>query len=216
MRLTVSLAAALAVPVTAHTHPHVFVEAQVSVVFDAAGSASVRLDWYYDDFFSLLVTTDLGIDMDGDLILTSAEQDLLDQQIAAWPPSYEGDLEVAQGGQVLGLADKRDHRMTYEGGLFHEMHTRPVPVLPDPNAPLQIRVFDPSFYTAYSLRQPVLIQGRDDCTVEIIPADIDAAYALAARLMDGIEASDVGPYDYFPEIGDKFADTIVVTCAGPL
>ncbi len=216
MRLTLPLIATLAMPASLGAHPHVFVEAQVTVVFDAEGSLGIKLDWYYDDLFSLLVTTDLGVDMDGDLVLTSAEQDLLDAQITAWPPEYAGDLEVMQGDAVLALGEKRDHTMTYADGLFHEAHLRPVPQLADAEAPLRIRVFDPSFYTAYDLRGPVLIEGRTDCTAEIIPADIDAAYALAESLLGGQQASDVGPDDYFPAIGDAFADTIVVTCAGPL
>ena len=216
MRLTFPLIAALAFPVTAAAHPHVFVQAQVAVVFDDAGNLSVRLDWFYDDLFSLLVTSDLGIDMDGDLLLTADEQALLDGQITAWPPDYAGDLEVAQDGVILTLADKQDHAMTYEGGLFHEAHVRPVAAVADPAAPLQIRVYDPSFYTAYELLPAVTVEGRDDCDVQIIAADIDAAYALAESQLDGRDPSTVGPDEYFPAIGDAFADTIVVTCADPL
>lgn len=216
MRLIFPLVAALAVPVTATAHPHVFVQAQVTVVFDDAGEMGIKLDWYYDDLFSLLVTTDLGIDMDGDLVLTAEEQALLDSQIAAWPPDYNGDLEVAQNGQVLALAEKQNHTMSYVEGLFHEAHLRPVSAIPDAESPIRIRVYDPSFYTAYDLRQPVLIEGRDDCSAEVIPADVDAAYALAESLLDGQSAAEVGPDEYFPAIGDAFADTIVVTCAGPL
>lgn len=216
MRLTLPLITAMVLPTTLPAHPHVFVDAQVTVVFGETGELAVKLDWFYDDLFSLLVTTDLGIDMDGDLILTAAEQQLLDEQIAAWPPDYAGDLEVSQADAVLALAEKQDHRMTYEGGLFHEAHLRPVPEIADPDAPVRIRVYDPSFYTAYELRRPVLIEGRDDCTAEIVPADLDAAYALAETLLDGQDPTAVGPDEYFPEIGDAFADTIVVTCAGPL
>lgn len=216
MRFCIPLVAGLALPVVVSAHPHVFVEAQVTVVFDEAGGVGVKLDWFYDDFFSLLVTSDLGIDLDGDLMLTSEEQQLLDDQITAWPPEYAGDLEVKQAGQVLALAEKQLHNMTYADGLFHESHLRPVAAIPDPTAPLQIRVFDPDFYTAYTLRPPVLIEGRDDCTAEVLAADIDAAYAMAETLLEGRSASDVGPDEYFPKIGDAFADTIVVTCAGPL
>jgi len=216
MRLIAPLLAAMVLPHTITAHPHVFVEAQVTVVFGDDGGVAVKLDWFYDDLFSLLVTTDLGLDMDGDLMLTAGEQTLLDEQITAWPSDYAGDLEVFQAEQILLLAEKQDHSMTYENGLFHEAHLRPITALADPNAPIQIRVFDPSFYTAYELRLPVLIAGRDDCIAEVIPADIDAAYALADSLLGGQDPADFGPDDYFPQIGDAFADTIVVTCAGPL
>lgn len=216
MRLNIPLIALLAWPISVNAHPHVFVEARVTVVFADDEAVEIKLDWFYDDLFSLLVTTDLGIDMDGDLILTAAEQDLLDTQIAAWPPDYTGDLEVTQAGELLPLAAKQNHSMTYADGLFHEAHLRPIPQITDRDSPLQIRVFDPSFYTAYDLLRPVVIEGRDDCTADVMPADIDAAYALAESLLDGQDPNAVGPYDYFPEIGDAFADTIVVTCAGPL
>jgi polyphosphate kinase len=216
MRLTLPLLAAMALPATATAHPHIFVEAQVHVIFADDGAISVKLDWFYDDLFSLLVTSDLGIDMDGDLLLTADEQALLDDQITVWPPDYTGDLEVAQNGVVLTLAEKQDHSMTYADGLFLETHVRPIAAVADPAAPLRIRVYDPSFYTAYDLRTPVTIEGRDDCEVQIIPADIDAAYALAETQLDGRDPSSVGPDEYFPAIGDAFADTIVVTCADPL
>ena len=58
MRLIAPFLAAMVVPQTLTAHPHVFVEAQVTVVFDEAGGVSVKLDWFYDDLFSLLVTTD--------------------------------------------------------------------------------------------------------------------------------------------------------------
>jgi polyphosphate kinase len=60
------------------------------------------------------------------------------------------------------------------------------------------------------------VEGRDDCSVDVIVADLDAAYALADSRLDGRDPSDFGPDDYFPAIGDAFADTIVVTCADPL
>ena len=216
MRLTLPLAALLACPISAFAHPHVFVAAQVTVVFDGSGAVAVKLDWQYDELFSLLVTSDLGLDMDGDLLLTAEEQATLDAQIAAWPPDYQGDLEVSQNGALLALPDKQDHSMTYADGLFLESHTRPVAVVTDPNAPLQIRVYDPSFYTAYDLKQPVLIEGRDDCTVDVIAADLDAAYALAEELAEGYDPFSDDPAALFPPIGDAFADTIVVTCTDPL
>ncbi|MEM8536232.1 MAG: DUF1007 family protein [Pseudomonadota bacterium] len=206
---------ALFAPAPIAAHPHVFVTADVRVVFDDNGALAVHLTWEYDELFSLLVTSDLGLDMDGDLLLTAAEQDVLETQIAAWPPDFAGDLEVMQGDTLLPLGDKRGHNMIYENGLFTETHLRPVAVPTDPAAPIRIRVYDPSFYTAYDLGRPVTVTGRDDCKVEIVPADLDAAYALAESLNANLSSGPFdGDYD-FPAIGDAFADTIIVTCAQP-
>ncbi|MEO1638192.1 MAG: DUF1007 family protein [Pseudomonadota bacterium] len=213
MNRILQFCAALLVPPAASAHPHVFVEASVTLVFDEEGDLSVRLNWQYDELFSLLVTSDFGLDMDGDLVLTAAEQTVLEREIAAWPDDFAGDLEVMQGEALLTLGAKQGHEMVYEDGLFIERHLRPVADVPDLSEPLRIRVYDPAFYTAYDLMRPVTVEGRDDCAVEVISADLDAAYALAAELTGNIDFSSDGPDDYFPAIGDAFADTIVLTCA---
>ncbi len=216
MLRTFSLIAGLMLPLPVVAHPHVFVQTEMVIVFDGDGGVAVRLDWTYDEFFSLLVSTDLGIGLDGDTVLTAAEQTLLDEQITAWPPDYTGDLEVMQGEAVLPLAEKHDHRMTFEEGIFVETHLRPVASLADRNAPLIVRAYDPFYYVAYDLVRPVRIEGRDDCEVTIIPANLDAAYTMVEELLYGRPASDVGPDEDFPEVGQAFADTVTVTCAAPL
>jgi ABC-type uncharacterized transport system substrate-binding protein len=206
----------LLLPMPALAHPHVFVEVEMAVVFDADGSVGVRLDWVYDAYFSMLVTSDLGIDMDGDLKLTPDEQTMLDEQIAAWPADFNGDLEVVQGDDILPLAPKRDHAMVYEDGIVRETHLRPLARIADRSAPLTILPYDPTYYVAYTIAGPVTVEGRDDCEVDIIPANLDAAYSLVEELLYGRPASDVGPDEEFPEVGRSFADTVVVTCAASL
>ncbi|WP_019955297.1 DUF1007 family protein [Yoonia vestfoldensis] len=206
----------LLLPMPALAHPHVFVEVEMAVVFDADGSVGVRLDWVYDAYFSMLVTSDLGIDMDGDLKLTPDEQQMLDEQIAAWPADFNGDLEVVQGETVLPLAPKRDHAMVYQDGIMRETHLRPLAQVADRSAALTILPYDPTYYVAYTVAGPVTVEGRDDCTVDIIPANLDAAYSLVEELLYGRPASDVGPDEEFPEVGRSFADTVVVTCAAQL
>ena len=214
MRTLACLAAlTLAAPATAH--PHIFVGAEVTVVFDGDGPPAIRLGWVYDDFFSLLITSDLGIDLDGDLELTEAEKTALNDAITEWPPGFEGDLEVRQGETLLPLAPKRDHSMTYVDGIVRETHTRDLAALTDPAAPLTIRVFDPYYYVAYDVVDPVRIEGRDDCVATITEPDLAAAEALAVSLL-GRPAAEVGPDEEFPSIGGEFAQTITVTCATPL
>lgn len=63
---------------TAVAHPHVFVQTEVEILIGSDGlPTGVRLNWIYDDFFSLLVTEELGIDPDGDMVLTDDETAIL-------------------------------------------------------------------------------------------------------------------------------------------
>lgn len=197
-------------PVMATSHPHLFVGVEVAVLFEGDRPAAVRVDWVYDDYFSLLLTADLGIDLDGDLVLTAEEKIVLADAVTAWPDGFDGDLEVMQGDAVLALGPREDHRMTYEGGLVRETHVRPLEGVAE--TPLTVRVYDPFYYTAYELVAPVAIEGRADCSATVTQPDLNAAYSLVEELLYGRSAGDVGPDEEFPEVGVEFAETITVTC----
>ena len=191
-------------------HPHLFVGAEVTVIYDGAIPSAVRVDWVYDDYFSLLLTADLGIDLDGDLMLTADETATLAKAVTDWPEGFEGDLEVKQGDTLIALGPRTDHRMTYAKGLVSETHVRPLQAATD--APLTVRIYDPFYYTAYELIGPVNIEGREDCTVTVTPPDLNRAYSLVEELLYGRPAADVGPDEQFPEVGVEFAETITVIC----
>jgi len=111
-RLAASALIAAAVPSTvAQAHPHIFVSVEVAVTYENNRPTAVELAWIYDDYFSLLLLTDLGLD----LLIT--------------------------------------------------------------------------------------------------PANLDAAYTLVEELLYGRPATGDGADDYFPEVGEAFADTIEITCA---
>ena len=66
------LCLALATPLGAH--PHIFVDTKLEVLVDAEGRLThLRITWAYDEFYSLLVTEDRGLDPDYDGVLTDAE-----------------------------------------------------------------------------------------------------------------------------------------------
>lgn len=195
----------------AGAHPHLFVEVGVTVVFEDGMATGVRLDWAYDDFFTLLLLTDLGIDLDGDSVLTSEEEEILAAAVTTWPQDFDGDLDVLNEDAPVALAGPADHGVVFDEGLITEVHTRPF--IEPVDGPVTIRAYDSSYYVAYTLSGPVQIEGRTDCDVSVIPPDLNEAYSLVDELLYGRPASDVGPEEDFPEVGIAFAETIMVTCA---
>lgn len=205
------LAGITATPVFAH--PHVFVETAVAVIYENNTPIAVRLEWTYDDFFSLLLTADLGIDQDGDGVLTPEETDILVASVKKWPAGFEGDLEVLQDEKPLALGPREDHRVTFENGIMREIHTRPLISPTSANLPLVVRPYDLYFYVAYDVTDDLTTEGRDACVGVLEVPDEEAAKAVVVDLLDGRSPSDVGPTEEFPAVGNLFAQTVTFTCA---
>jgi ABC-type uncharacterized transport system substrate-binding protein len=208
--LTVAL-----LPAPALAHPHVFVTAGVEVVLDGQGAVTgVWLTWTYDEFFSFLLTSELGIDTDGDMILAPAEQQALADFVLTWPEDFAGDLTVAQGGQPLALSPRAEHTVSMDQGIVVERHYRPLAAPVSAVAtPVTVQVYDPFYYVAYEVRGDIPLQGGEGCEMTFTRADLNAAYSLVDELLYGRPASDVGPDEQFPEVGYAFADTVTITCA---
>lgn len=214
MRTPIVLAFLISITASpAFAHPHVFVEVAVAVVYDGDRPVAVRLDWSYDDYFSLLLTADLGIDQDGDGVLTPAETDILMTSVKEWPADFGGDLEVLQNGQGIALGPREDHTVTFENGIVRESHTRPLLPPVDANVPLVVRPYDPYYYVAYDVTGNLTTEGREGCAGVLQLPDEEAAKAVVEKLLDGRSAADVGATEAFPEVGNLFAQTVTFTCA---
>jgi ABC-type uncharacterized transport system substrate-binding protein len=206
-------AACLCLGTAAVAHPHVFVQAEVELIVDQGQLTGVRLNWIYDDFFSLLLTEDLEIDPDGDLVLTEEELAKLSASVTDWPADYQGDLYLMQDATPLALGPRQDHHATLRDGLVVESVLMPLATPVAVGDPVEVRVYDPFYYIAYSVVGDLVVTGDPDCTASYRAADLNAAYALVDELLYGRPASDVGPDEQFPEVGVHFADTVTLRCA---
>lgn len=205
--------ACLAAPAAAH--PHIFVEAAVELVFDDTGRmAGVRLSWTYDEFFSFMLTSDLELDMDGDLVMSSEELETLAGQVLEWPADFGGDLYLTQRESQIALGPRGEASVDYVDGKVIERHYRPLAEPLDASWPVAVQVYDPFYYVAYEISPEIGLQGGAGCAVELRKADLNAAYSLVDELLYGRPASDVGPEESFPEVGEAFSDTVFVSCGG--
>lgn len=206
--------ALLVLPQAVAAHPHVFVETAMEVLIENDAVTAIRLTWTYDAFFSLLLTEDLGLDPDGDAILTPDETARLAASVTDWPPDYQGDLVVTQGGQAQPLGERREHHVTFEEGRVVETHLRPLlrPVPAD--LPVVVENYDPYYYTAYTVQPGIRISGGPACTASLIPADPVAAQAEVDRIWQGLDIAGAGPEVQLPPVGYAFADRVDILCGG--
>ncbi|OZB19474.1 MAG: polyphosphate kinase [Rhodobacterales bacterium 34-62-10] len=196
----------LAAPV-AQAHPHVFVETGLKLVADDAGRlVGVEVSWTYDDFYSLLLLEDLGLDPDGDGTLSEEELAKLDGFDLQWIEGYLGDLYVTAGGDPVVLGSPEGRGTEVVAGRIVSRHYRSF--APQDGA-LIVKAYDPTFYTAYDLEGGVDVP--DGCALVIQPADLDRAYTMVE---EALYKNPAMPDDEFPEVGEAFADTVEVTCNG--
>lgn len=206
-----------ALPQMAAVHPHIFVDTTLHFAMDDQDRITeVEVTWVYDDFFSLLILEDMGLDPDGDAQLTDAEfQTLWAFDLKNWYEGFEGDLylnrpdgsKVALGAPKATLIDVRDGRIVAG-------HRRAV----DPVSPEGIEVlqYDPTFYVAYGLAGGVTFDRG--CEARVIEADLNAAQQAQEEALAELLAEEFDPAseDMFEtvELGIHYADRVRITCNG--
>lgn len=190
----------------AQAHPHIFVDTVLHIDINDAGQATgISVTWTYDDFFSLLIFEDMGLDPDGDAQLTQAELDTLRGfDLVEWPDGFEGDLYMFRNGEkqpldfpeVTGIA-------VVDGRIVASHHHSFAPV---PAGEVSFMQYDPTFYVAYTVTDDVT--ADHGCRAVIDRIDKDAA-AKKVETLTGTE-----PENMFEvlQLGIYYADTIRLTC----
>ena len=213
MKRLALIAAMMATPLGAH--PHIFVDVGLEGIVDAKGQLTqIKVTWAYDALFSLLVTEEKGMDLDGDAVLTPAEEAQLAGFDAQWVPGFNGDLEAQLNSRALRLSGPKAPTAVMREGRIVTTHLRDVAGRPSlAGKVLILRPFDPSYYTAYDVTLGVSINGLESCQVSKREPDLDGEMrklqdelALLGRDQNSIEMG-------FPEVGANFATQVVITCA---
>lgn len=209
-RLLPLIAAALLAPAGAGAHPHIFVDTGLRVVVSDAGLLeAVEITWAYDEFYTLLIFEDRGLDADYDGALTAEEVEQLQGFDLAWLPGFEGDTYLTRDGAPLALGAPEHLSTEVEDGRITTRHRR---ALKQPVAAegAVLKAYDPTYYTAYTLNRGLKVTGG--CSGEVTPPDLDAAYSQVEELLYSLPTAQAELE--FPKVGEKFADVVRLSCEG--
>lgn len=195
-------------PMAATAHPHIFVATGLRLVVDEAGLAqAIEVTWSYDDFYSLLIFEDRGLDGDMDGVLSAEERADLQGFDLNWSEGFEGDLYLSRAGAAVALGAPEHLSTEVDAGLIVTRHRRAL-LSPQPAAGLMIQAYDPTYYTAYSLDLGVDVEGA--CTATVEPPDLDRAYTMVEELLYAMPADQAE--DAYPAVGKAFATTVHIDC----
>jgi len=207
------LAVLLALAGPAAAHPHIFIDTGLEVIFDDQGRvAAIRVAWVYDDFYSLTMIQDMQLDADYDGKLTAEEEAKLSGFDMNWDADYEGDLFVLDGEVPVKMGRPRDWTAHYQDGRIISTHLRALEVPVKLGAePLVIQVYDPGFYTAYTILGTPVLTEATGCTVEVFEPDLTEADKQLQAMLQEYTADQSLEQD-FPAVGAAYAEEARVTC----
>ncbi len=204
-------------PATAH--PHVFIDTSLEFIFDDKGRvAAVKVAWVYDEFTSMLTLSDKGLDPDGDGKLTAEEEAQLSGFDMQWDADFAGDLYLLDGvdGAPLALGRPEGWSARAFGGQIISTHLRHLsePWTPG-EKPLVAQVYDPTYYSSYTILGTPLLTGREDCAATVFEPDLGAAEKVLQEALGEYTADQSGLVEQdFPHVGAVFAEEARVTCGG--
>lgn len=202
-------------PAIVMAHPHVYIDAGLDMDYNADGDlAQITVQWAYDDFYSLLIIEDMGLDPDGDGILTEDETRQLQGFDSEWEPGFDGRLFPTVDGTPVAMQPGRDFTARYQDGRLISTHVR---VLDEPvqgEKPVQIQVYDPEYYVQFSMPEAPAITGRDDCRIDLQSGDPAAAAAAYDKAVsDALDDDSTAQAEMLTvDIGDAGADQVRVVC----
>lgn len=210
-KLLLALPVALLASV-ATAHPHMFVDAQSTLVVDGDGRlTAVRTALVIDPLTTqyVLEQYDLGFDAD----LTEDDQSAIARGMVEGLQLYAFFTEITRDGAPVAFKDAAVSDVQLHGDLLAAaLELTLDEPLPLAGAPVEIALFDPTYFAAVTtLGPPVLPEALGACAVDFTrfePQSLDAVTLLELSRLSREETPSE------PRIGARFADRSRLTCAG--
>jgi len=211
--------APFAAATSAAAHPHIFVDAMATIVFDAQGRISaVSNVWEFDEAFTAFAVE--GLDQNGDGMLSDAELAPLAKVNIDSLKEYDYFTYLLAGDTKNVFVTPTKYHLEYHGNRLTLFFTLPLkdPVPVDGTATVEI--FDPEYFVAFTFvkNHPVSLQGA--------PAGCKAIYQppheLDANTMADLAAIPMDQHDLPPDllkVAVRLANLIKINCpasAAPL
>jgi len=198
-----ALAGLAATAPPAAAHPHMWIDAEAELVFDAAGRlAAVRQTWRFDEMFSAYGLQGLPRRADGSYAPDRLQSMADDWMQALGEPESHYFTRVAQAGRSLPFGPPRAARVVWDKAAerlslaFELPLAQPVALA---GKAVQLDVFDPTYFIAYefagqaavlmtgapqgcsrSYRPPQPMDSRTMQQLAAIPADAEVPEELFA------------------------------------
>ncbi len=190
-RLLGAAAVLLGLAGPALAHPHIWIDAEIGVVFEGDAVSALRHRWTFDTAFSAWIVQ--GLDSDGDGLVSPAElQPLADENVADLGDfgfyTFAGASDAPMQFRAVG-----DQHMAYEDGRVTLSFTLDAMTPQRVGPRFELGVYDPEYYVAIEFADAgavALENAPAGCRAELVPPQpmapeiADRLYALGAEVLE--------------------------------
>ncbi len=155
-------------PLPAAGHPHVFMDVELTFVFDAQGLAGIRQRWTFDEFFSVQLVD--MVDANDDGRLSEAEARKIEQEAFANLKNFNYFNHIRVNGREIVFGRATQFVARQKGGIVSYEFVLPcsVPAKAGSQSTITASVYDQSYYTDVLLSEakPGLL-GAEGLAVDV-------------------------------------------------
>lgn len=191
-RLAGATLGVLALTLPAAAHPHIFIDAKVTVVFDANGAvAGLKHAWTFDSAFSAWMIQ--GLDTNGDRLTSREElQPLADENMTGLA-EYGFYTYAGRGDALMDFVPVGDQHMDYVDGRTTLSYSVTATAPQRVDQPFELAIYDPEYYVAITVADAAdvtLENAPAGCTVQLEPpkpmdpAVEERLYALGPEVLE--------------------------------
>lgn len=202
--------AAMMLSTAAFAHPHMFVDAQSTLLVGADGRVTgVRTAMIIDPLTTQYVLEEHGLGPDA--ALTDADRQVIAEAMVGGLSEYDYFTEIRHDGELVAIADAAVGQVQIHGDLLAAAldltFSEPLPL---DGEPLEVALFDPTYFAAVkTLGPPIVPESVGACTVDFVRFEPQSLDAMMLLELDELSREET-PAD--PRIGARFADRSRVEC----
>jgi len=148
------------------SHPHVFVESTLTMVFDKEGLAGIRVEWNFDEFFTSMIISDYDRNRNGKF--ESPEVAAIEKKAFSNLLNFDYFTFIRIDGRPFEVRYVRDFSAILTGGNlkyeFHiPCHVRAISKFKE----FIISQYDPTYYTSVTLATDLPVRTEGDSGFEV-------------------------------------------------
>lgn len=195
----------------ASAHPHVWIDMNVGLIMTADQKLeALRIHWTFDEFYSAFALD--GIKKDENGHYPQKVLDELAEVNLSNLKEYDYFTEISANGQKLPLGEAKDGVSSWNEKQGRLTLTFTVPLKTPQTAPVQFRIYDPSYYISIDYpekgRGTEFLNGQHkDCRISVVTPNVEKVWLNLPEAAFTGNSATVGQ-----GFGAHFASTATLTC----